>query len=57
MLCIHVRTSYNQWLEKVFLSYLDDWEKNVNERAGYTDEKNPENALEPANNAGTTDGW
>ena len=25
-----------QWLEKEFLAYLDDWERSVNEREGYT---------------------
>ena len=28
-----------QWLEKEFLGYLDDWEKAVKERKGFTDEQ------------------
>ena len=28
-----------QWLEKDFLGYLDDWEKSVKERNGFTDEE------------------
>ena len=28
-----------QWLEEDFLGYLDDWEKAVKERKGFTDEE------------------
>ena len=28
-----------QWLEEGFLGYLDDWEKAVKERKGFTDEE------------------
>ena len=26
---------YPQWLEEEFLTYLDEWERSVNERPGY----------------------
>lgn len=41
-----------QWLRNVFLVYLDDWEKTVNERPGYSKEEKSRMLLSPATRLG-----
>ncbi len=41
-----------QWLRDVFLKYLDDWEKSVDERPGFTKEQKNLMLLSPATRLG-----
>ena len=41
-----------QWLRNVFLKYLDDWEKSVDERPGFTKEQKNLMLLSPATRLG-----
>ena len=46
-----------QWLKEEFLPYLDDWEKSVRKREGFTDAQRETGAPQRSNHLGPTNDW